>query len=80
MMLSVSGIEQADKVNIPIPKIDAKNNPRQVQFKLNQILGKAGYENIQMSFMHSQSDNHTSFVVKRDARDRVSQQINDLDI
>ena len=71
---------QADQTNIPIPKIDAHNNPREVQVKLSQILGKAGYENVQMSFMQSSSGNNTSLHIKRDARDEVSQQIESLDV
>lgn len=72
---------QADQTNIPIPKIDARNNPREVQIKLSQILGKAGYENVQISFMQSATgDNNTSLNIKRDARDEVSQQIESLEI
>lgn len=72
---------QADQTNIPIPMIDAKNNPRQVQLKLNQILGQAGYDDIQMSFMQSSSNkNNTSFTIKRDARNEVSEQISALEI
>lgn len=60
--------------------MDATNNPRQVQIRLNQILGKAGYNNIQMNFMQSSSGNKTSFVINRDARDEVSHQISNLEI
>jgi endonuclease YncB( thermonuclease family) len=73
-------LEQADQVNIPIPMIDAKNSPRETQIRLNQILGKAGYEDIQMSFVQSSSGDKTSLVVRKDARDDVSQQINNLQI
>ena len=73
-------MEQADNVNIPVPMIDANNSPRQVQIKLNQILGKAGYDNVQTSFMQSSNGNKTSFFIKRDARDDVSQQIAGLEI
>lgn len=71
---------QADETNIPIPMMDATNSPRQVQIRLNQILGKAGYNNIQMNFMQSSSGNKTSFVINRDARDEVSHQISNLEI
>lgn len=74
------GKRQADETNIPIPMIDAKNNPRQVQIKLNQILGKAGYNDIQTSFVQSSNGNKTSLFIKKDARDDVSQQINNLEI
>jgi len=73
-------LEQADEVNIPIPMIDATNGPRQVQVRLNQILGRAGYENVQTSFMQSSNGNKTSFFIKRDARDDVSRQIAGLQI
>lgn len=74
------GKRQADETNIPIPMINAKNNPREVQAKLTQILGKAGYDNVQTSFMQSSSGDNTSLVIKRDARNDVSQQIDELDI
>lgn len=72
--------EQADAVNIPIPMINATNNPRQVQIRLNQILGRAGYNDIQTSFMQSSYGTKTSLYIQRDARNDVSQQIAGLDI
>ena len=72
--------QKADETNIPIPMIDAKNSPRQVQLKLNQILGKAGYNDIQVNFMQSVNEDNTSFFIKRDARDSVSQQIAELEV
>lgn len=71
---------QADQVNIPIPKINAKNNPREVQIKLSQILGSAGYENVQISFAEANSGNKTIFHVKKDAKDDVAQQIEELEV
>ena len=71
---------QADAVNIPIPKIDARNSARETQLRLMQILGNAGYNDIQTSFVRSQNGNNTSLIVKRDARDQVSQQISSLEI
>lgn len=71
---------QADATNIPIPMIDAKNNPREVQMKLNRLLGSAGYDDIQMHFVQSSTGNNTSLTVKRDARNDVSQQIGALNI
>lgn len=70
---------QADATNIPIPMIHARNNARQVQMKLNNILGHAGYQDIQMSFV---SSNHstTSLNIKRDARHDVENQIQNLEI
>lgn len=73
-------IEQADQVNIPIPQMEATNNPREVQVKLSQILGKAGYENVQINYLESSLGNSTTLNVKRDARNEVAQQIEDMEI
>lgn len=70
---------QADMTNIPIPEIHARNDARQVQMKLNNILGHAGYEDIQMSFV-SGSQSKTSLRIKRDARADVENQIQNLEI
>ena len=70
---------QADATNIPIPMIHASNNARQVQMKLNNILGHAGYQDIQMSFVSS-NRNTTSLNIKRDARPDVENQIQNLEI
>lgn len=71
---------QADQTNIPIPMINAQNNARQVQVRLSQILGKAGYNDVQMHFLQSSNGNKTSLNIKRDARGEVSQQISALEI
>ena len=71
--------KQADATNIPIPMIHAHNNARQVQMKLNNILGHAGYQDIQMSFVSS-NRNTTSLNIKRDARPDVENQIQNLEI
>ena len=71
---------QADAVNIPIPKINMKNDPRRVQLKLQQLLGNAGYENIQTTFLQNNMDDNTEFTVYQDARDDVAQQISNLNI
>ena len=70
---------QADQTNIPIPKINAHNSARQVQMKLNNILGHAGYQDIQMSFVSS-NENKTSLNIKRDARPDIENQIQNLEI
>ena len=70
---------QADATNIPIPMIHARNNARQVQMKLNNILGHAGYRDIQMSFVSSNRST-TSLNIKRDARPDVENQIQNLEI
>ena len=70
---------QADSVNIPIPKIHAKNTPREIQMKLNNILTHAGYNDVQISFAKSNS-NKTTLNIKRDARADVESQIQNLNI
>ena len=70
---------QADATNIPIPMIHAHNNARQVQMKLNNILGHAGYQDIQMSFVSSNRST-TSLNIKRDARPDVENQIQNLEV
>lgn len=71
---------QADATNIPIPRINATNSAREVQMKLNTILGHAGYNDIQMTFTNNSHGNKTSLHIKRDARPEVEQQIDNLDI
>ena len=70
---------QADQTNIPIPMIHAHNNARQIQMKLNTILGHAGYQDIQMSFVSS-NNNKTSLNIKRDAKPDIENQIQNLEI
>ena len=72
--------KQADQTNIPIPMINARNSARQTQLKLTQILGKAGYDNVQVDYMtNSVGKNNTKIHVKHDARDDVESQIASLD-
>ena len=51
-----------------------------VQIRLNQILGNAGYEDIQTLFMQSSHQNKTSLYIKQDGRKEVERKISDLDI
>lgn len=71
---------QADAVNIPIPKINMHNDARRVQIRLHQLLGNAGYSDIQTSFLHNNLDDTTDFTVYQDARDNVAQQISNLNV
>lgn len=71
--------EQADQTNIPIPQMNATNSARQTQLKLTQILGKAGYDNVQVDYMASSGGNNTKINVKHDARNDVESQIASLD-
>lgn len=71
--------EQADEVNIPIPQMHATNNARQTQIKLQQLLGRNGYNNIQVSYMNGHFNN-SNVVIKKDARDDVASQIASMQI
>lgn len=72
--------ERADQVNIPVPNINVRNSAREVQARLNHILGSAGYENVQTSFVPTFADNSTVLNIQRDARNDVESQINQLEI
>ena len=65
---------QADAVNIPVPNINATNNPREVQAKLQSILGRAGYQDVQVHFRQS-LNNRTDFNIRRDARGDIYDQM-----
>lgn len=71
---------EADQVNIPIPNIDATNSALAVQNRLTSILGHAGYQDVQMSFMRSIRGNNTQMNVRRDSRPMVESQIGNLEI
>ena len=70
----------ADQVNVPIPNLNASNNPLEVHSKLTRILGKAGYEDIQINFRNSIRGNNTRMDIKRDARPDVENQISNMQI
>ena len=72
--------QQADQVNIPIPNVDARNNARQVQLRLTQILGKVGYDNVQTNFVQSTTGNRTTLSIKKDGREDVSRQMSLLEV
>ena len=71
--------EQADAVNVPIPQIHATNNARDVQVRLQQLLGRNGYHNVQVSYMNGHfSTNRVT--IKKDARDDVASQIANMQV
>lgn len=71
---------EADAVNIPIPRLNMNNDPRKIQLRLQQLFGKAEYDNIQVNFMNNRrGGNSTSIEVRQDVRDDVEAQINGLD-
>ena len=75
-----SNKEQADGVNIPIPKMNATNSGRKAQERLIKIMGKSGYENVQVDYQTNVlGRNRTKVNVRHDARNDVEQQIANLD-
>ncbi len=74
------GKRQADETNIPIPAINKKNSARQVQARLNSLLGHAGYNDVQTNFINSSTGDKTEFTINRDARNDVEQQIKSMQI
>lgn len=71
---------QADQTNIPIPDLNRGMSARMVQLRLQQVMGQAGYNNTQVSFMNSSTGNRTTLISRKDARPEVSRQIDDLDV
>ena len=73
--------KKADQTNIPIPKIRARNvNPNAVESQLRRILGNAGFNNVQVSYMNGINDNQTTFNILEDPRLEVDNQIKNLQI
>jgi hypothetical protein len=71
---------KADEVNIPIPKVNIRNNAHAVEARLSRILTSNGFDNVQVSYMRGIKDSNTTFNISQDTRDEVSQQINNLAI
>ena len=69
---------EADKINIPIPKLRVKNNPNAVQAQLTRMLGKAGLDNVQVSYTKGIGNQRTRFNIKEDSREEVDRQIKNL--
>ena len=74
------GKRKADQSNIPIPMISARNNAREVQTKLTNILTQAGYNDVQTNFMSSSNGNKTKLIINRDVRDDVENQIASMEL
>ena len=66
---------QADEVNIPIPQMNARNSARQTQMKLQQLLGRSGYNDVQVMYMNGHFGNSTTVNIQKDSRDDVASQI-----
>ena len=69
---------KADQVNIPIPKINVRNDPRRVQAQLTRILGSSGLNNVQVSYMDSINNNSSNIDIREDARADVDYQIRNM--
>lgn len=73
--------EDADKVNIPIPKLRKRNNPTMIQARLNHILNNQGFNNVNVSYMsNSLGKDSTTFEIREDNRSNVEEKINNLEI
>ena len=66
---------QADEVNIPIPQMNARNSARQTQMKLQQLLGRSGYNDVQVMYMNGHFGNSATVNIQKDSRDDVASQI-----
>lgn len=71
--------EQADAVNIPIPQMRARNTGRETQMKLQQLLGRSGYNDVQVMYMNGHYGNSTTLNIRKDSRDDVASQIAGLE-
>lgn len=71
--------EAADEVNIPVPMLNTYNSRAAIHMKLNNILGAAGYQDIQISSIQSQ-EARTNFNIRQDASREVEQQIQGLNL
>ena len=71
---------QADQSNIPIPRLHKESNPREVQLRLQQVLGKAGIDNVQGRFVNSSTGNQTHLDIYYDDRDNIADQISEMTI
>lgn len=73
-------INQANQVNIPIPKIRSQNSSRMVQLRLQSILGKAGYEDAVVTPYYNAKGNKNTLNVYQDSRDDISDAIYNMNI
>ena len=73
-------INQANQTNIPVPKIRSHNSGRMVQLRLQNILGKAGYEDVVVTPYSSAKGNKVNFDVYQDSREDISNAIYNLEV
>lgn len=70
----------ADKVNIPVPKLNKRNDPNMVQVRLNRIMNMNGFNNVNVSYMQGINGDQTTFDIVEDPRDEVARQISQLQV
>ena len=73
-------IDQANESYIPVPKIRSHNSGRMVQLKLQNILGKSGYEDVVVTPYHNSKGNKNTLNIYQDSRDDISNAISNLNI
>lgn len=73
-------IEKANQTNIPVPTIRSQNSSRMVQLRLQNILGKAGYDNVVVTPYHNAKGNKIQFDVYEDSREDISNAMYNLNI
>ena len=55
--------------------MNARNSARQTQMKLQQLLGRSGYNDVQVMYMNGHFGNSTTVNIQKDSRDDVASQI-----
>lgn len=73
-------INEANEVEIPVPKIRSQNSKHMVQLRLKNILGKSGYDNVVVTPYNSSNGNKNTLNVYQDSRDDVSDAIYSMNI
>jgi len=69
---------EADETNIPIPKLNIKNDPKKVQAQLTRLLNNTGMDNVNVSYMNGINNDFSTFNIQEDSRNEVSNQIRNL--
>jgi endonuclease YncB( thermonuclease family) len=67
--------QRASQVNIPIPRLNKVNNFAEVSSQLKTILGKLGYEDIQITTTGNGNGNIVDMQVAKDEKDDVEEKI-----
>lgn len=73
-------IDNANKTDIPIPKMHSQNSSSMIQSKLRNILGKVGYEEVAVAQYKTGGRNKNTLDVYQDSRDDISDKIYQMNI